>query len=148
MNSTANFDLTGLEQSDIDGIVALYGANTTDMADAGTGATPPDIAIPDDGTGDTGATPDAPTGRLWRNPDRCGRWRHGRRCRCGPDRYRRARWLARRSRRPLADLASLLNSILEDLGGAGIAPGADVHAAQPVEVSNVALQHIDNHMWG
>ena len=37
MNSTANFALTGLAQSDIDGIVALYGANTTDMADAGTG---------------------------------------------------------------------------------------------------------------
>src|SRR5262245_13416624 len=49
MNSTANFDLTGLAQSDIDGIVALYGANTTDTA------------TPDDGTGDTGATPDAPT---------------------------------------------------------------------------------------
>src|SRR5690349_21724725 len=61
MNSTANFDLDGLEQSDIEGAVALYGASTTDMADAGTGILPPDIAIPDDGTGDTGATPDAPT---------------------------------------------------------------------------------------
>ena len=60
MNSTANFSLTGLAQSDIDGIVALYGANTTDMADAGTGITPPDTATPDDGTGDTGATPDTP----------------------------------------------------------------------------------------
>ena len=58
MNSTANFSLTGLAQSDIDGIVALYGANTTDMSDAGTGTTPPDTATPDDGTGDTGATPE------------------------------------------------------------------------------------------
>src|SRR6185312_11292594 len=55
MNSTANFSLDGLAQSDIDGIVALYGANTTDMADAGTGTTPPDTATPD-----TGATPDTP----------------------------------------------------------------------------------------
>ena len=61
MNSTANFSLNGLSQSDIDGIVALYGANTTDMADAGTGITPPDTVTPDDGTGDTGTTPDTPT---------------------------------------------------------------------------------------
>ena len=61
MNSTANFSLDDLAQSDIDGIVALYGANTTDMADAGTGITPPDTVTPDDGTGDTGATPDTPT---------------------------------------------------------------------------------------
>ena len=47
MNSTANFSLTGLAQSDIDGIVALYGANTTDMSDAGTGTTPPDAAVPE-----------------------------------------------------------------------------------------------------
>ena len=53
MNSTANFSLTGLAQSDIDGILALYGASTTDTSDAGTGTTPPDIA-----TGDTGTTPD------------------------------------------------------------------------------------------
>ena len=89
MNSTANFSLDGLAQSDIDGIVALYGANTTDMADAGMGITPPDTATPDNGTGDTGATPETPTGvramaarRLWRNSDGCGRWRHWHPCRC------------------------------------------------------------------
>ncbi len=35
MNSTANFSLNSLAQSDIDGIVALYGVNTAGMSDAG-----------------------------------------------------------------------------------------------------------------
>jgi len=151
MNSTANFDLTGLEQSDIDGIVALYGANTTDMADAGTGATPPDIAIPDDATGDTGATPDAPTaptGGCGGTETAAGDGATGAGADPGLIDIGALDGLPGDLGGRLTDLASLLNSILEDLGGAGIAPGADVPTAQPVEVSNVALQHIDNHMWG
>lgn len=150
MNSTANFDLTGLEQSDIAGAVALYGASTTDMADAGTGILPPDIAIPDDGTGDTGATPDAPIAPT----DGCGGTDtaagdgatgaggdpglgdDGALDGIGGDLGGR-----------LTDLASLLQSILADLGEAGITPDADVPGAEPADVTSVA-QLFDQHMWG
>ena len=73
MNSTANFSLDGLSQSDIDGIVALYGANTTDMADATGHAA---------GHRQRSRCRRRRHRRLWRNPDGCGRWRHGHRCRC------------------------------------------------------------------
>jgi hypothetical protein len=55
MNSAANFSLTGLTQSDIDGIQTIYGANTTTTSDAG--ATP-DNPNPDpaNGTGGTGTS--------------------------------------------------------------------------------------------
>ena len=139
MNSTANFSLDGLAQSDIDGIVALYGANTTDMSDAGTGITPPDTATPDDGTGAgnggaggcggtqtaagdsaTGTAADAGTSNGF-GGDLGGRF---------------------------ADLASLLHSIQGDRSDAAGASGADFHSAQLAELSNVAHQHIDNHLWG
>lgn len=144
MNSTANFDLTGLSQSDIDGIVALYGANTTDMADAGTGMTPPDTVTPDDGAGAgnggaggcggtqtaagdgaTGAGADAGIGDigalLGSGGDLGGRF---------------------------ADLASLLNSIQGDHSDAAPASGADLQSAQFAELSEVAHQYFDQHLWG
>lgn len=144
MNSTANFSLDGLAQSDIDGIVALYGANTTDMSDAGTGITPPDTATPDDGTGAgnggaggcggtqtaagdgaTGAGADAGIGDIGAllgfRGDLGGRF---------------------------ADLASLLNSIQGDHSGAAAASGADLQSAQFAELSEVAHQHFDHHLWG
>jgi Matrixin len=141
MNSTANFDLTGLEPSDIEGIVELYGANTTDVADAGNGATPPDLAIPDDGTGDTGATPEAPTDGCGGTETAAGDGATG----AGADGGLGG--LDGDLGGRLTDLASLLQSILADLGDAGIAPGADVPTAQPAEVTNVA-QLFDQHMWG
>ena len=144
MNSTANFDLTGLAQSDIDGIVALYGANATDMSDAGTGAAPPDTATPDDGTGAdnggaggcggtqtaagdgaTGAGADAGIGDIGAllgfGGDLGGRF---------------------------ADLASLLNSIQGDHSDAAAASGADLSSAQFAELSEVARQYFDQHLWG
>ncbi len=144
MNSTANFDLTGLSQSDIDGIVALYGANTTDMADAGTETTPPDTVTPDDGTGAgnggaggcggtqtaagdgaTGAGADAGIGDIGAllgfGGDLGGRF---------------------------ADLASLLNSIQGDHSDAAPASGADLQSAQFAELSEVAHQYFDQHLWG
>jgi hypothetical protein len=144
MNSTANFDLTGLSPSDIDGIVALYGANTTDVADAGTGMTPPDTVTPDDGTGAgnggaggcggtqtaagdgaTGAGADAGIGDIGAllgfGGDLGGRF---------------------------ADLASLLNSIQGDHSDAAPASGADLQSAQFAELSEVAHQYFDQHLWG
>ncbi len=142
MNSTANFDLTGLSQSDIDGIVALYGANTTDMADAGTETTPPDTVTPDDGTGagnggagSCGGTQtaagDGATGAgagigdigalLGFGGDLGGRF---------------------------ADLASLLNSIQGDHSDAAAASGADLQSAQFAELSEVVHQYFDQHLWG
>ncbi len=144
MNSTANFDLTDLSQSDIDGIVALYGANTTDMADAGTEMTPPDTVTPDDGAGAgnggaggcggtqtaagdgaTGAGADAGIGDIGAllgfGGDLGGRF---------------------------ADLASLLNSIQGDHSDAAPASGADLQSAQFAELSEVAHQYFDQHLWG
>ncbi len=144
MNSTANFDLTGLSQSDIDGIVALYGANTTDMADAGTETTPPDTVTPDDGAGAgnggaggcggtqtaagdgaTGAGADAGIGDIGAllgfGGDLGGRF---------------------------ADLASLLNSIQGDHSDAAPASGADLQSAQFAELSEVVHQYFDQHLWG
>jgi len=150
MNSTANFDLNGLEQSDIAGAVALYGASTTDMADAGTGILPPDIAIPDDGTGDTGATPDAPTaptGGCGGTDMAAGDDATGAGADPGLGEDGALDGIAGDLGGRLTDLASLLQSILADLGEAGIAPGVDVPGAEPAEVTSVA-QLFDQHMWG
>jgi hypothetical protein len=149
MNSTANFDLTGLSQSDIDGIVALYGANTTDMADAGTGITPPDTVTPDDGTGDTGTTPDTPAaGADNGGAGGCG----GTQTAAGDGATDTAADAGTSFGGDLggrfADLASLLNSIQGDRGDAAAASGADLYSAQLAELSNVAHQYFDNHLWG
>jgi hypothetical protein len=151
MNSTANFSLTGLAQSDIDGIVALYGANTTDMSDAGTGITPPDTATPGDGTGDTGTTPDTPTagagnggaGGCGGTQTAAGDGATG----TGVDAGTSDGFGGDLGGR-FADLASLLHSIQGDRSDAAAASGADLHSAQLAELSNVAHQYIDNHLWG
>jgi hypothetical protein len=57
MNSAANFSLTGLQQSDIDGIQAIYGANTATTSDAGTTPTAADPATGDTGASGTSGTP-------------------------------------------------------------------------------------------
>lgn len=144
MNSTANFDLTGLAQSDIDGIVALYGANTTDMADAGTGTTPPDTATPDDGTGagnggagGCGGTQTAAGEDAMGAGADAGIGDIGALLGFGSDLGGR-----------FADLASLLNAIQGDHGGAAAASGADLQSAQFAELSEVAHQHFDHHLWG
>ena len=155
MNSFANFDLTGLEQSDIDGIVALYGANTTDMADAGTGITPPDTVTPDDGTGDTGTTPDTPAaGADNGGAGGCG----GTQTAAGDGATDTAADAGMGNGGPpfafgdhggrFADLASLLHSIQGDRGDAAAPSGADLYSGQLVELSNVAHQYLDNHLWG
>ena len=148
MNSTANFSLTGLAQSDIDGIVALYGANTTDMSDAGTGTTPPDTATPDDGTGDTGATPETPTGGAGNGgcggtQTAAGDGATGTRADAGTSDGFGGDLGGR-----FADLASLLHSIQGDHSDAAAASGADLPSAQLAELSNVAHQYFDNHLWG
>jgi hypothetical protein len=151
MNSTANFSLTGLAQSDIDGIVALYGANTTDMSDAGTGITPPDTATPGDGTGDTGTTPDTPTagagnggaGGCGGTQTAAGDGATG----TGVDAGTSDGFGGDLGGR-FADLASLLHSIQGDRSDAAAASGADLHSAQLAELSNVAHQYFDNHLWG
>lgn len=148
MNSTANFDLTGLSQSDIDGIVALYGANTTDMADAGTGITPPD-------TGDTGATPDTPAaGADNGGAGGCG----GTQTAAGDGATDTASDAGLGNGGTpfafgdlggrFADLASLLNSIQGDHSDAAPASGADLSNAQFAELSEVAHQYFDQHLWG
>jgi hypothetical protein len=146
MNSTANFSLTGLEQSDIDGIVALYGANTTDMSDAGMGITPPDNATPD-----TGTTPDTPTagagnggaGGCGGTQTAAGDGATG----TGVDAGTGDGFGGDLGGR-FADLASLLNSIQGDRSDAAAASGADLYSAQLAELSNVAHQYFDNHLWG
>jgi len=151
MNSTANFSLTGLAQSDIDGIVALYGANATDMSDAGTGITPPDTATPGDGTGDTGTTPDTPTagagnggaGGCGGTQTAAGDGATG----TGVDAGTSDGFGGDLGGR-FADLASLLHSIQGDQSDAAAASGADFHSAQVAELSNVAHQYFDNHLWG
>ena len=155
MNSTANFDLTGLEQSDIDGIVALYGANTTDMADAGTGTIPPDIAIPDDATGDTPATPGTPTadagnggaGGCGGTQTAAGDGATGTVADAGTGDGGTPLGFGGDLGGRLADLASLLHSIQGD-GGTAAAPGADLPSAQLAELSSVAQQFFDQHLWG
>jgi hypothetical protein len=132
MNSTANFSLTGLAQSDIDGIVALYGANATDMSDAGTGITPPDTATPGDGTGGCGGTQTA-----------AGDGATGTRADAGTSDGFGGDLGGR-----FADLASLLHSIQGDQSDAAAASGADLPSAQLAELSNVAHQYFDNHLWG
>lgn len=151
MNSTANFDLTGLAQSDIDGVLALYGASPTDMADAGTGTTPPGIGTPDD-TG-TPATPTADAG----NGDAGG---------CGGTQTAAGDGASRTAADAgigdggaphgfggdlggrFADLASLLNAFRGDHSDAAAASGADLQGAPIAELSNVAHQLFDHHMWG
>lgn len=141
MNSTANFDLTGLAQSDIDGVLALYGVSPTDMADAGTGTTPPDTGTPDD-TGTTPATPTTPTADAGDgDAGGCGGTQtaagdgapHG----FGGDLGGR-----------FADLASLLNEFRGDHSDAAAPSNADLHSASLAELSNVAHQFFDHHMWG
>lgn len=152
MNSTANFDLTGLAQSDIEGVLALYGASPTDMADAGTGATPPDTGTPDD-TGTTPATPTADAG----NGDAGG---------CGGTQTAAGDGASRTAADAgigdggaphgfggdlggrFADLASLLNAFRGDHSDAAAASGADLQGAPIAELSNVAHQLFDHHMWG
>ena len=148
MNSTANFSLTGLAQSDIDGIVALYGANTTDMSDAGTGITPPDIATPGDGTGDTGTTPTAGAGNggaggCGGTQTAAGDGATG----TGVDAGTSDGFGGDLGGR-FADLASLLHSIQGDRGDAAAPSGADLYSGQLAELSNVAHQFFDNHLWG
>ena len=149
MNSTANFSLDGLAQSDIDGIVALYGANTTDMADAGMGITPPDTATPD-----TGATPDTPTtptadagnggaGGCGGTQTAAGDGATGAAADAGTSNGFGGDLGGR-----FADLASLLHSIQGDQSDAAAASGADLPSAQLAELSNVAHQYFDNHLWG
>jgi len=149
MNSTANFDLTGLAQSDIDGIVALYGANTTDMSDAGTGITPPDTVTPD-----TGATPDTPTtptadagnggaGGCGGTQTAAGDGATG----AGADAGTINGFGGDLGGR-FADLGSLLHSIQGDRGDVAAASGADLPGAQLAELSSVAQQFFDNHLWG
>ena len=155
MNSTANFDLTGLSQSDIDGIVALYGANTTDMADAGTGITPPDTVTPDDGTGDTGTTPDTPAAGADNGAAAgCG----GTQTAAGDGATDTAADAGMGNGGApfafgdhggrFADLASLLNSFQGDNSDAAAASGAGLHGAQLADLSNIVHQHFDNHLWG
>lgn len=135
MNSAANFSLDGLAQSDIDGIVALYGANTTETSDAGTGTAPPDTAIPDDGGGCGGTQTAAGDGATGAGADAGigdGGAPHG----FGD--------LGGR----FADLASLLHSIQGDHSDAAAASGADSHIAQFAGLSDVVRQHFDHHLWG
>jgi len=156
MNSTANFSLTGLAQSDIDGIVALYGANTTDMSDAGTGTTPPDTATPDDGTGDTGATPDTPTagggnggaGGCGGTQTAAGDGATGAGADAGTGDGGAQHAFGGDLGGRFADLASLLHSFQGDHSDTAAPSGADLHSAQFAELSNVAHQHFDHHLWG
>jgi hypothetical protein len=137
MNSTANFSLTGLAQSDIDGVVALYGADTTDMSDAGTGTTPPDTVTPDDGTGGCGGTQTAAGDGAAGTGADAGMGDGGAFHGFGGDHGGR-----------FADLASLLHSIQGDRSDAAAASGADFPSAPLAELSNVAHQHFDHHLWG
>ncbi|WKA26583.1 matrixin family metalloprotease [Bradyrhizobium roseum] len=152
MNSTANFGLDSLTQSDIDGIVALYGANTTDMADAGgTGTTPPDTVTPDGGTGATPDTPTTPTadagdgdaGGCGGTQTAAGDGATGTGADAGtPDGF--GGDLGGR----FADLGSLLRSMQGDDSDGAAASGADLASTQIGELINLAHQHFDNHLWG
>jgi Matrixin len=153
MNSTANFSLTGLAQSDIDGILALYGASTTDTSDAGTGTTPPDTA-----TGDTGTTPDMPTtptagagdggaGGCGGTQTAAGNGATGTGADAGTNNGGAHHSFGGDPGGRFADLASLLHSIQGDHSDAAAASGADLHGAQLAELSKMAHQHFD-HLWG
>ena len=144
MNSTANFDLTGLSQSDIDGIVALYGANTTDMADAGTGMTPPDTVTPDDGTG----AGNGGTGGCGGTETAAGDGATGAGADAGIGDIGALLGFGGDLGGRFADLASLLNSIQGDHSDAAPASGADLSNAQFAELSEVAHQYFDQHLWG
>jgi hypothetical protein len=154
MNSTANFSLTGLAQSDIDGILALYGANTTDMSDAGTGTTPPDTGTPDD----TGTTPDTPTtptadagnggaGGCGGTQTAAGDGATGTGVDAGIGDGGAHHGFGGDLGGRFADLASLLNSVRGDHSAAAPS-GVDLHSAPLAELSNVAHQHFDHHLWG
>jgi hypothetical protein len=145
MNSTANFSLTGLAQSDIDGVLALYGASTTDMAD--------------NGTGDTGATPDTPTapaadagnggaGGCGGTQTAAGDGVTGTGAGTGIGNSDAFHGLGGDHGGRFADLASLLHSIQGDHGDAATASDAGLHNAPLAELSHVAHQHFDHHLWG
>lgn len=148
MNSTANFSLDSLTQSDIDGVLALYGANTTDMSDAGT--TPTDTATPDDGTGDTGATPETPTAPTADAGDDggCGGTQTAAGDGAGASDGGVFNGFGGDFGGRFADLASLLQSLQGDLSDAAAASGADLPSAQLAELSNAAHQFFDHHLWG
>ena len=148
MNSIANFSIDGLTQSDIDGVLALYGANP-DASDA-----TPDTAA-DDGTGDTGTTRDTPTTPTADagNGDAggCG----GTQTAAGDDATGTGagdsgafRGFGGDFGGRFADLASLLQSIQGDLSDAAAVAGADLPGAQFAELSNLVHQHFDHHLWG
>ena len=154
MNSTANFSLTGLAQSDIDGILALYGASTTDTSDAGTGTTPPDTA-----TGDPGTTPDMPTtptagagdggaGGCGGTQTAAGDGATGTGADAVTSNGGAHHSFGGDPGGRFADLASLLHSIQGDHSDAAAASGADLHGAQLAGLSNVGHQHFDHHLWG
>jgi Matrixin len=136
MNSTANFDLTGLSQSDIDGIVALYGANTTDMADAGTPPDTPAAGAANGGAGGCGGTQTAAGDGATDTASDAGLGNGGTPFAFGD--------LGGR----FADLASLLNSFQGDNSDAAAATGADLSSASLADLSNFVHQHFDNHLWG
>ena len=145
----------GSSQSDIDGIVALYGANTTEMADAGTGITPPDTATPD-GTGDTGTTPDTPTadadnggaGGCGGTQMAAGDGATGTGANAGMGDGGAPFAFGDLGGR-FADLASLLNSMQGDNSDAVAgSPGAGLDGAQFAGLSNFVHKHFDNHLWG
>jgi hypothetical protein len=153
MNSTANFDLTGLEQSDIDGVVALYGANTTDIADAGTGMTPPDTATPDDGGSDAGMTPDTPAAGA-DNGGGCG----GTQTAAGDDATDTTAADAGLGNGGtpfglgdlggrFADLGSLLNSMRGNNSDAAVGSGAGLDGAQLADLGSFVHQYFEHH-WG
>ena len=150
MNSTANFSLDGLTQSDIDGVLALYGANTTEMSDAGTTPT-------DDGTGDTGATPETPTtptadagddGGCGGTQTAAGDGATGSGADAGASNGGVFNGFGGDFGGRFADLASLLQSLQGDLSDAAAASGADLPSAQLAELSNAAHQFFDHHLWG
>lgn len=143
MNSTANFSLDGLTQSDIDGVLALYGANPADTSDA------------DDGTGDTGATPTTPTADAG-NGDAGG---------CGGTQTAAGDGATDTAADAgmgnggvpfafgdlggrFADLASLFQSFQANDSDAAAASDADLPSAQLADLSNFVHQHFDNHLWG
>jgi hypothetical protein len=118
------------------------------MADAGMGITPPDTATPDNGTGDTGATPETPTrgagnGGCGGTQTAAGDGATGTRADAGTSDGFGGDLGGR-----FADLASLLHSIQGDQSDAAAASGADLPSAQLAELSNVAHQYFDNHLWG
>ena len=123
-----------MAQSDIDGIVALYGANTTDMADAGTGTAPPDTGTPDD-SGATPATPTTPTadagnggaGGCGGTQTAAGDGATGTGADAGKGDGGAPHGFGGDLGGRFADLASLLNSFRGDHSDAAAASGADLH---------------------